>query len=385
MRIAIASSGLGHITRGVEAWAADLGHALATKADKVILCKGGGDVEAGYERVLPCCQRMAPKTQRLAQWTKHGLWRLGLSSTYELEEASFAWHLIKLLRRDAIDILHVQDPHVALLVQHANRIGWVRTRTILGHGTNEPYSFLGKIRYLQHLAPYYLEEAKSAGCWKPTWSAIPNFIDTDSFQPTRNGNLRSELGIPSDSLVVLCAAAIKRDHKRVHHLLSEFRCLLQKNPTLPVWLVVAGGREADTDELVAWGRENLGDRVRFLIQFPRARMPQLYSSANVFALCSLREMMPIVLLEATASGLPCLVHPHPLLQWESGPGGMAVNMETPGALADGMLHLLLHEDLRKDLGRKGREYCLATFSRDRVIDQILSYYNFVLTHDRRAG
>lgn len=385
IRIAVASSGLGHVARGVEAWAADLGRALAVRGEQVVLCKGGGSIEADYERVLPCWQRTAPRTQHLARWTKHGLWRWGLSSTYELEEATFTWNLLKVLRCDRIDILHVQDPHIAFFVQRANQLGWVRTRAILGNGTNEPYPFLKRIKYLHHLAPYYLEEAKAAGIWKPTWTAIPNFIDTDVFRPDQGLALRSELGIPASGLLVLCAAAIQRTHKRIHHLLDEFHCLVQKNPALPVWLVIAGGRESDTDEIVAYGRAKLADRVRFLVQFPRARMPQLYASANIFALCSLREMLGIVLLEATASGLPCLVHRHPVLEWAAGAGGKVVDMGEPGALTAAMLEVLSNPETRCELGRKGREYCQATFSRDRVVDQILSYYRFVLSHDRPAG
>ena len=38
----------------------------------------------------------------------------------------------------------------------------MRTRTILAHGTEEPLSFQRKITYLQHLAPWHLEEARAA-------------------------------------------------------------------------------------------------------------------------------------------------------------------------------------------------------------------------------
>jgi len=384
IRIAIACSGLGHITRGIEAWASDLGRVLADRGENVTLFKGGGSIEAEYERVLPCWQRMAPRTQALARWTKHGLWRWGLSTTYELEEATFTWNLLKELRRNRIDILHVQDPQIGLFAQRAHQLGWVPTRVILGHGTNEPYPFLKKIKYLQHLAPYYLKEAETAGYWKPTWTAIPNFIDTDLFRPGKGIAVRSELGIPPDGLVVLCAAAINRGHKRIHYLVAEVDTLLRRNPELPVWLVVAGAQESDTGEIVRQGRAKLGDRIRFLIDFPRARMPELYSSADVFTLCSLREMLGIVLLEAASSGLPCLVHRHPVLEWVTGPGGIAVDMEKPCALADALLQLLGKSATRLEVGRQARDYSQANFSRGRVVEQILSYYRFVLTHDRPA-
>ena len=110
MRIAVASSGLGHIARGVESWAQDLGRALYERGESVVVCKGGGTADLPYERVIPCLQRFAPTAQRLARWTRRGLWRLRLGSPYELEQATFTWHLLKLLRRESIDVLHVHDP-----------------------------------------------------------------------------------------------------------------------------------------------------------------------------------------------------------------------------------------------------------------------------------
>ena len=187
------------------------------------LCKGGGTAQAGFERVLPCWQRESTGTKRLLRWLpRRFFWRLGLGSGYGIEQTTFAWSLVKHLRRQRIDILHVQDPQVAVLVQRAHRLGLVRTRTVLGHGTEEPLEFQRRITYLQHLAPWHLDEARAAGAWRPTWTAIPNFIDTELFRPGRNDELRKELGIPASARVVLVVAAIKRQHKRIDYVLNEF-------------------------------------------------------------------------------------------------------------------------------------------------------------------
>jgi 1,2-diacylglycerol 3-alpha-glucosyltransferase len=304
-----------------------------------------------------------------------------MGKPYEIEQSTFALRLLPQLRRERIDILHVQDPQLAILVQRARKLGLVGTRVILGHGTEEPLGFIRKIDYLQHLAPWHLEEARKAGVWKPTWTAIPNFIDTDRFTPV-GANLRHELGIPPDAIVVLTAAAIKRSHKRIDYLLQEFARLRSARPQVPVWLVAAGGWETETDELVRIGQETLGDRVRFLVRFPRERMADLYRSADLFVLCSLKEMMPIALLEATGSGLPCLVHRHPIMEWIVGPGGEAVDMAAQGALTAALESWIGSPQSRANSGREGRQHCVNHFGRERVIEQILDYYQFVLTHDR---
>jgi glycosyltransferase involved in cell wall biosynthesis len=222
-----------------------------------------------------------------------------------------------------------------------------------------------------------MEEARQAGFYKPTWTAIPNFIDTDRFAPGKADDLRGELGIPLNAIVILCAAAIKRAHKRIDYLMREVAELKKIQPDLPLWLIVAGGWETETDQLIDEGQQLLGDRVRFLVRFPRARMPELYRVANVFTLCSLKEMMPIALLEATASGLPCIVNRHPVMEWMIGPGGMAIDMSQRGSLSSTLAEVINRDEQREHLGLAARQHCLTNFAIDPVLARILDYYELV--------
>jgi glycosyltransferase involved in cell wall biosynthesis len=310
-------------------------------------------------------------------------WRLGLGNGYGIEQTTFALNLLTVLRKGRVGILHVQDPQVAVLVQRARAMRLVRTRTILAHGTEESLDFQRRITYLQHLAPWHLDESRRAGAWKPTWTAIPNFVDTDRFAPGDGSELRRELGIPADAVVVLCAAAIKRHHKRIDYLIDEFAELRRRQPDLPVWLVVAGGWESDTEELIALGQQRLGERVKFLVRFPRSRMADLYRAADLFVLTSLKEMMPIALLEAAASGLPCVTHEHPVMQWMAGAGGESADLAVPGGLATELSQLASDHPRRRQLGRLAREHCVAQFGRQAVVDQILDYYRQVMQPAQR--
>jgi glycosyltransferase involved in cell wall biosynthesis len=351
----------------------------------VTLFRAAGASLRPYERLVPCWKRGDSRTLGLLRWLPRRLiWRLGLGSSYGVEQTTFALGLLRHLRQERIDVLHLNDPQAALLVQRAQQFGLVRTRPILGHGTEEPFSFLRKIKYLHHLSPAHLEEARAAGAWKPTWRMIPYFVDTESFRPGKSPELRRELEIPPDALVVLTAAAIKCEHKRIDYLLHEFCRLRHMDPELPVWLVIAGGRGPGTDELVEHGSRVLGNRVRFLVNYPLEGMPSLYRMADLFVLCSLKEMFGAVLLEATASALPCIVHRHPSMEWVIGPGGEAINMAQRGALATALQKFLHTPERCREAGRCARIHCAETFARDHVVNEYLDYYKFVLTHDRCA-
>jgi glycosyltransferase involved in cell wall biosynthesis len=142
-------------------------------------------------------------------------------------------------------------------------------------------------------------------------------------------------------------------------------------------------------------------------------MPDLYRCMDVFVLTSLFEMMPIALLEALASGLPCLVNRHPVLEWMVGtggerpettddrpqtpdlkarkdecgahvsrsvvssfPGGAALDMARDGALAETLAGLT--PAWIADHGRLARERALRLFDKPVVIRQYVEYYERVI-------
>src|SRR5262249_19143298 len=113
-----------------------------------------------------------------------------------------------------------------------------------------------------------------------------------------------------------------------------------------------------------------------------SRMPLLYRAADVFVLGSLFEMLGIVLLEAAATGLPCLVHRHPILEWVIGPGGQAIDMAAPGELATALAGLCDEAGARAALGQAARDHCRVNFGRDAVVDRIVAYYRFVHNHQK---
>ncbi|WP_404309366.1 glycosyltransferase family 4 protein [Neorhodopirellula lusitana] len=375
LRICVASTGLGHVMRGVEGWAHDLGHALADRGQDVLLCKGDGEATASFERVVSCWTRQSEATQRLLRWLPHSVgWRVGLGNAYNVEQTTFAINLLGLLRRERVDVLHVQDPHVAGFVQTAMRVGLCQTKVLFGHGTEEPLESLAALDHVHHLAPWHECEAEAVIGVRDGWCTIPNFVDSQFYRPVAASRFRSEWGIPEGGLVVTVCSAIKRRHKRIDCLIEEFASVRQQRPDLPVWFVFAGGRNSESDELIEFGKAKLGDRVRFVSELTRDEMPAFHAAGDVFVHGSLFEMFGTVLAEASSCGVPCIAHHHPVMQWVLGPGGMTLDMTVPGSLAVGLLRLLDDEHLRKQIGTAGRRYCHDQFDQEVVIDQMIHQY-----------
>ena len=358
-RITVAASGLGHVARGVEAWAHDLAGASPSAVYRSRFARGAGG-PTGPLSVLPCWQREAPNNRLLRRLLPR---RMAGASGSDPRTTSNKSRSPAICSATSAAIESTcstsRTRSLRLLTQRAAAVGLVRTRTILAHGTEEPISFQKKVRYLQHLAPWHRNEARHAGIDRPTWTAIPNCIDTDLFTPGVAPELRAELGLPANALVVLCVAAIKRIHKRVDYLISEFARLCETAPELPAYLVVAGGWEPEADELVAEGKRRLGDRVRFLVRFPPSRMPDLYRAANLFVLGSLFEMMPMAILEsaataATGRGAPASRPGVDDRRRRRVPSIWPSRARWPRALE----RLLSNWDLLQRTGQRAREHCI---------------------------
>lgn len=288
------------------------------------------------------------------------------------------------------------------------------------------------------------------------WTALPNFVDCAVFRPAVNVDekraIREAMGLPADAFIVGCVAAVKKDHKRIDYLIREVAKLMSQSedssregakarseeihhpagggmPTLPFvasrlrvkyfppYLLIAGAKTGETAELLVLAESLIPGRYKILTDCTRGQMPDLYRAMDVFVLASLFEMMPIALLEALASGLPCLVNQHPVLEWMIGAdgagkallscqvaellsecanapsslskttqqlnnittntsGGMAIDMGKEGSLA-ATLSGLTPEWLEQH-ACQARDRAVRMFSKEAVISQYVEYYKEVI-------
>jgi len=369
VKVAIMSSGLGHVARGIETWADVSATAMHERGIDVTLFKGAGEATRAFERVVPCAVRGGPWAPRIADWTPDCAWRLGCGSAYDVEQTTFALSVLPLLRRERFDVVHVQDPWLALMLERTRRVHGAKV--ILGHGTEEPDWFLRKLSHVQELSPFYLERHGDLGSRQ--WFAVPNFIDAHKFQPGDRRAARAHFGLPQDKLIVLCVSALNRSRKRVHWLAYEFLRAELDNALL----VVAGAEEPETAALLGEIEPLLEDRLVVLRNVPHAQMPLVYQTGDIYTICSLREVMSISILEAMSTGLPCLGHTWGSTAWAIGDGGSIVDMEAPGALA-AALELYQEPVLREAHGHLARRRVEELFSVDTVMSQFVTMYSAVL-------
>ena len=159
--------------------------------------------------------------------------------------------------------------------------------------------------------------------------------------------------------------------------------LLRAMVGLPARLLIGG----DGPERSKWerlvGELELGEQVVFTGEVADLDLPGLYASADIFVLPanSRAEAFGQVLLEAMASGLPCVtieLRTGTSYVVRDGESGRVVPSGDPTALRIAISELLDDPDRRAAMGAAGRRRVLAEFTPERMHARVQSVYEDVL-------
>lgn len=195
---------------------------------------------------------------------------------------------------------------------------------------------------------------------------IPNGVDIDHFRPNAQvrPRVRAELGL-QDRFAWLAVGRFE-EAKDYPNLLHAFARLSDENAVLLI-----AGQGALRERMEALAHElKIAPRVYFLGL--RRDVPELMNAADAYVMSSFYEGMPMVLLEAAASGLPIVAtavggNGEVVLDSRT---GFLVSAKDPSVLADAMLRLMrLPEPVRLAMGQAGRAHVEANYSFERIIAQ----------------
>lgn len=198
---------------------------------------------------------------------------------------------------------------------------------------------------------------------------LSRFTVDDTTRARLRAETRARWGIPADARVVVLIARVVKI-KRVDRFLAMARRLADVEDA---WFVVAGDGDRREELAASDDALALGDRLVWA-GFERD-IPSVCFASDVAVLSSDNEGTPVCLIEAQAAGLPVVT---------TRCGGVAsvVRQEVAGliverdaaALAQAVRALLGDAQRRAEYGRRGRDFVLAAFSLDRLVDDIHSLY-----------
>ena len=307
----------------------------------------------GFEARVISMTGDGPLAERIREL---GIPVISLGMKRGLPSAGGALRLRRLLRRDPPDVLQTWMYHADLLGAIVARLSggpplaWgIHNTALERRNTKAVTRWVVRInRALSHRAPDVIvccsEEARRAhvrlGYDPDKMQVIPNGIDLSLFRPDAEARaaVRQELGLGRQAVLIGMAARYhpQKDHR---NFIEAARRIGEQNPQAR--FLLCGNRvtpeNAELRRMIA--AAGLGDRFHLL--GIREDMPRIMASLDLAVLTSgYAEAFPLVIGEAMACEVPCVVTDVGDSAAIVGEVGLVVPPKDPGALADACLRLL---------------------------------------------
>lgn len=195
---------------------------------------------------------------------------------------------------------------------------------------------------------------------------VPNGVDLEMFEISSGGQKSGN----SKTIIF-----VGRLHpvKGVQYLIEAMTIVHQEMPEIELVIVGDGVERARLEELAK--RLNQDSYIQFTGRIPQGSIPRFMHQADIFALSSLSEGLPVVLLEAMAAGLPIIatnVGGIPDIVKE-GVNGYLVNVKNPNEIADKILFLLQNYGVWEEISVNNREKA-KLFAWDKVTETVEKIY-----------
>jgi glycosyltransferase involved in cell wall biosynthesis len=199
--------------------------------------------------------------------------------------------------------------------------------------------------------------------------AIGNGRDPAQFRPDPavRRRIRAALGVPEQQVVVLAVSRLVW-HKGYPELAAAMRAV----PDVALWVVGERLTSDRGDDMIALLQNaGLGCRLRLLGY--RDDVPDLMAAADIFALPTRFEGLPMSVIEAMLTGLPVVATNvrGPAEQVLADVTGLLVPPGDPTALAAALQRLAADPALRARMGIAGRERALQRYDEAKVLARTL--------------
>jgi glycosyltransferase involved in cell wall biosynthesis len=291
--------------------------------------------------------------------------------------------LVRLLRTEKPEMVHAHMPLSGFLGRMAARAAGVPRIAYTCHGFlfNQPSPLprraaslamewsAGKVTDLfMTVSAEEAADARRLGIAREP-IAIGNGRDPAVFRPdpAARARIRAGLGVPEDRVVVVIVSRLVR-HKGHPELLAAMAAV----PEAELWVVgdrLSSDHGADLEPYFA--ASGLGGRLRRLGY--REDTAAVLAAADIFALPSHFEGLPMSLIEAMLTGLPVVATAirGPREQVVDGETGFLVPPRAVAPLAEALRRLAAEPRLRASMGAAGLARARAMFDEARIVGRTL--------------
>lgn len=202
---------------------------------------------------------------------------------------------------------------------------------------------------------YYISQSKFLRKYENKVKNIPNGINLEKFQILYSKEeSRNRLDLPPDKDLILFVGSLT-PRKSPHILLKAMEKVVKSNPNALLIIVGNGSMKNKLEEMAS--KLGIEHKVRFTGAIDENTKLLYYKSSDLFVLPSFSEGFGIVLLEASAFGLPLIVSNLEVFKTivKSGYNGMFCKTGDADDLAKNIIFLLNNKNVIKKMGKYAKE------------------------------
>lgn len=213
---------------------------------------------------------------------------------------------------------------------------------------------------------------------------IPNAVNTDLFNPEVDSTKAKKLLLFNREKTILFVGRLEYN-KGIFHLIDAFFLLKKDMPGTKLVLVGEGKLKNQILSFIA--ARNLGTSVKIIGGVESEHLPGIYAASDLFVLPSIMEGFGIVLLEAMATGKPCVTTRVGGIEEVviDGKTGIIVPLADTVSLYNAMKTILVNEDFAKKLGMAGRRRVKENFTWGIVAKRTVDVYKDMLQDHTIGG
>lgn len=301
-----------------------------------------------------------------------------------------AWNLQQLLRREQVDVAHVQTrtPSSSRQLTLGACLAFVPAIVRTEHVSPGPH--LGRfskhaIRPLDWMTDLVITDSKADRqeqidlVGRRPSKVLTSYcgIDPSEFDPSHDVEA-AKVALGLDPAVPVVGSVGRLHEQKGHRYLVEAAAqIIERHPGPVTFLLVGDGQEEEALRSLAASR-GITEHILFAGFQPDAT---LYMQAmDVVAMPSLWEGFSISMQEFMALGKAMVVSDHHSFReaMDDGEHGLIVPMRDGPALADAIIKLLADEGLRRKLGEAAVARARREFSIQRHVDELMDAYDALL-------
>ena len=308
---------------------------------------------------------------------------------------------LELLRNQAFDLVHVH----AMTDAFYGAWGWSRLTskpllfemTLLGTddaitllSTKHNFSKLRQAIFRRcdgyaAISPILEQRCHEAGLSSSKIRLLSQGVDVLRFSPSLYPAVREELGIPEASPVFVFVGSLIR-RKGIDILLNAWIEIHKSRPD--AHLILAGKNSFNN---ASSSKDFLSHQFKMLPENAASKIHQvgvrddinrILQAADIFLFPSRREGFGTVIVEAMATGLPCIVSEQPgitdFIFGTGNPAGISVPQENSSILAEQAINLLANKSQMHELGKQSRKRALALFDINDIVLRYVEFYRVLL-------